>query len=184
METAKKQDLDISQEDSIRIVRIVVKCSDLLSDYDLLADKIEKKNAKYVKHELKNITLELGEFVDKFSGAFLVPFVKTDDELQMELQKSFSAFSKNINVKNPELTALILLYIKCKSILDDIFEMEHADKFLGLLIEMCKLFCETVEKKYVFIKDLKDPKSGYTVEMLANAMTELGKKIMYGEKPE
>jgi hypothetical protein len=184
METEQEPHVEISKEDSIRIVRIVVKCSDLLSDYDILASAIENKKAKYAKHELKNIILELGEFVDKFSGAFLIPFVKADDELQMELQASFTEFSKSIKVKNPELTALILMYIKCRSILDDIHEMEFADKFLGLLIEICKLFCEVVDKKYAFIKELKDPKSGYTVDMLANAMSELGKKIMYGKKPE
>ena len=85
---------NISYNDTIRIVRIVIKCSDLLSDYDLLEGYVKIKKSKYIKHELKETFFNLGEYFDKFSSAFLKPFVEEDDVTQMELQAMFNDFIK------------------------------------------------------------------------------------------
>jgi hypothetical protein len=180
MAEEKDTSIEVNKEDTIRIVRIVIKCSDLLTDYDTLVDYMQSKKSVYIKHELKKKLTDLGEFVDRFSSTFLKPFVEADEIAQMELQGMFTDFTKNIFVKDEELTALILMYSKCSSILHDISEMEYGDLRLKYLHDYCKSFCTSVEKKYQFLFLIKD-KKGYGVTDIVNALNDLGKKIMYSE---
>ena len=45
---------EVSPKDTIRVVRIALKCADALVDFDVINDLIEDKKAKYVKHDLKD----------------------------------------------------------------------------------------------------------------------------------
>jgi hypothetical protein len=171
----------INEEDTIRIVRIVVKCSDMLSDFDVLEEYMINKKTKYIKHEVKAPFKVLGSYVDKFSSAFLKPFVEADDTTQMELQSIFSEFSSKIYIKDDETTALAMLYAKCKSICEDIVEMKYGDKRLKDLLKYCMDFYKAVEKKFPLTITIED-KHGHGFDDIANGLSRLGKTIMYGTK--
>jgi hypothetical protein len=172
----------ITEDDTIRIVRIVVKCSDLLSDFDTLEEYMKNKTSKFIKQEVKAPFVKLGDYVDKFSSAFLTSFVQADDIIQMELQSIFSEFSEKIFIINEETTALGMLYSKSKSICDDISEMKYTDKRLEMLYKCCNDFVKIVEKKYPLTLLKTDP-NGHCIHDVAVALTKLGKTIMYSKKP-
>jgi hypothetical protein len=174
---------NVSYNDTIRIVRIVIKCSDLLSDYDLLEGYVKIKKSKYIKHELKEIFFNLGEYIDKFSSAFLKPFVEEDDVTQMELQAMFNDFNKGIYIDNPQKTAFILLYSKIYSIMNDLSEMEYNDTMLEGLRNICKDFINECYKKHFGLFNMQHNDENLVVTIIT-AIDSLGKKIMYGNKDE
>jgi len=173
----------INDNDTISIVRIVIKCSDLLSDFDTLEEYMNDKTSKFIKQEVKAPFKILGEYVDKFSSAFLKSFVETDDVIQMELQAIFNEFSSKIFIINEETTALAMLYAKSKSICDDISDMKYTDKRIQMLYKHCNDFVKIIEKKYPLTLCKTDP-NGHSIQDVADALTRLGRTIMYGEKPE
>lgn len=174
---------EISQKDTIIIVRVVTKCSDLLSDFDTLEEFVKSKKAKYIKHELKPIFFELGNYIDRFSSCFLKPFVEHDDESQMELQSMFNDFNKGVYVDNIEKTAFILLYAKVYSILNDLLEMEYTDAMLEGLKEICKDFLDKAYKKHIAIFNILYKNENLTISII-KALDDLGKKIMYNKEDD
>jgi hypothetical protein len=174
---------NVSYNDTIRIVRIVIKCSDLLSDYDLLEGYVKIKKSKYIKHEIKETFFDLGAYIDKFSSAFLKPFVEEDDVAQMELQAMFNEFNKGIHIDNSQKTAFILLYSKVYSIMNDLSEMEYTDAMLEGLYEICKKFIDECYKKHLGLFNIQHNGENLVVTIIA-AIDSLGKKIMYGNKDE
>lgn len=173
----------ISEEDTIRIVRIVIKCSDLLSDFDTLEEGMNNKSSRYIKQEVKAPFKKLGEYVDKFSSAFLTSFVQADDVVQMELQAIFNDFCSKIFIIDEETNALAMLYAKSKSICNDVLEMKYTDKRLQLLFKHCYDFVKIIDKKYPLTLSKIDAK-GHGIEDVVEALNKLGKSIMYGKKPE
>ncbi len=174
---------EISKNDALIIVRVVTKCSDLLSDYDTLGDFVILKKAKYIKHELKPIFFELGNYIDRFSSCFLKPFVEHDDVSQMELQSMFNDFNKGIYVDNIEKTAFILLYAKVNSILNDLSEMEYTDAMLEGLKEICSSFLDIAYKKHLGVFNILYKDENLTTTLIV-ALDNLGKKIMYNKEDE
>ena len=174
---------EIKHEDTIRIVRIVIKCSDLLYDFDTLEDYVKVKKSRYIKHDHKKIFFSLGEYIDKFSSCFLTPFVESNEESQMELQKMFTEFSAKISFKSNERTAFILLYAKVHSIVDDLKEMEFTDAMLSGLKKVCEDFLEESLKKNNTMLDPDGIEGSYVHEVI-DALNNLGKKIMYINKED
>jgi len=201
---------EVSYNDTIRIVRVVIKCSDLLSDYDLLEGYVKIKKSKYIKHEIKETFFDLGAYIDKFSSAFLKPFVEEDDMTQMELQAMFNEFNKGIYIDNPQKTAFILLYSKVYSIMNDLSEMEidnsqktafillyskvysimndlsemeYTDAMLEGLYDICKKFIDECYKKHFGLFNMEHNDENLVVTIIT-AIDNLGKKIMYGNKDE
>lgn len=172
----------ITENDTISIVRIVVKCSDLLSDFDTLEEYMNDKTSKFIRQEVKAPFKILGEYVDKFSSVFLKSFVETDDIIQMELQSIFNEFSSKIFIIDEETTAMAMLYAKSKSICDDISGMKYTDKRLQMLYKYCNDFVKIIDKKYPLTLCKTDP-NGHSIEDVAVALTKLGRTIMYGKKP-
>lgn len=169
---------EISTEDTIRLVRVSIKCADLLPDYDVLFELMEEKKSKYIKHELKKMFLTLGFGLDKFSSAFLIPFVKADENTQLDLQKMFRELTDVIWFVNKEMTNLVTLYCKTKSIHNDLMEMDFEDGPLNYIKEICNDFCEEVEKKYKSIIEKTDKEGHGVIDVIA-AFDKLGKTIMY-----
>lgn len=174
---------EISKNDALIIVRVVTKCSDLLSDYDTLGDFVILKKAKYIKHELKPIFFELGNYIDRFSSCFLKPFVEHDDVSQMELQSMFNDFNKGIYIDNEEKTAFILLYAKVASVLNDLLEMEYTDAMLEGLKEICGKFLDIAPKKHIGVFNILYKDENLTTTLIV-ALDNLGKKIMYNKEDE
>jgi hypothetical protein len=173
----------ISKKDSIIIVRVVTKCSDLLTDFDTLGEYIENKKSKYVKHELKFLFLELGNYIDRFSSCFLKPFVEHDDISQMELQSMFTDLSKGVFIDNEEKTAFILFYAKVYSIMIDLSEMEYTDGMLNGLKELCDKFLDKAFKKHSALFNIIHKGENLT-KAIIDALDQLGKKIMYSKEDE
>lgn len=169
---------DIETEDTIRLVRVAIKCADLLPDYDILFELMEEKNSKYIKHDLKDLFITLGFGLDKFSSAFLKPFVEADENTQMDLQKMFRELTDKIWFINKEMTTLVTLYSKTKSIYNDLMEMRFKDGPINYIKEICNDFCKEVEKKYKPILSKTD-KEGHGVTDVVAAFDKLGKTIMY-----
>jgi len=171
---------NISKEDTIAIVRAVIKCADLLTDYDNLEAFIKMKRSKYIKHELKPIFFELGNYIDRFSSCFLGPFVEHDEVAQMELQSMFNDFNKGIWIDTAEKTSFILLYSKVQSIMNDLKTMEYTDKMLEGLKEICQLFLDTAFKKHIGVFNIEYLGENLTLTLIEN-LNKLGEKIMYNK---
>jgi len=169
---------NVTHDDTIRLVRIAIKCADCLTDFDIIDDLYQEKESKYIKHELKKIFPAFGNYIDKFSSKFLEAFVGADDESQKDLQQSFRDFSDSMWLVNEEMTALFLTYAKARSIVIDIDEMNYTDEHLQFLKEICTEYADAVSKKYKNITQLKDA-NGHGVQDIVRGMDELGKSIMY-----
>jgi|688.fasta_scaffold124117_4 hypothetical protein len=169
---------EVSPKDTIRIVRVALKCADALIDFDVVNDLIEDKSVKYVKHGLKKDFLKSGYVVELFSSEFLTHFVKEDENTQMELQKIFREFSEKIKFMNEEMTALVLYYSKLKSIIDDLNELKYNDPYISYLLETCLLFTKHLGTKYKTILERTD-REGHGVEDIIKGLNKLGKTIMY-----
>lgn len=169
---------DISREDTIRLVRIAIKCADLLPDFDTVNYFYENKKSKYIKHEIKEPFERLGTKLDSFSSAFLTPFVVADSQTQMELQKMFRDFTNKIWFVNEEMTALVMMYAKAKSISADIAEMEFSDIPLSYIKSLCDDFSTKLEKKYKTVLQLTD-KDGLGLPHIIEGFNNLGKLIMH-----
>lgn len=175
---SKTKRKNVTHGDTIRLVRIAIKCADCLVDFDVIDDLYQEKNSKYIKHELKKVFPLFGTYIDKFSSKFLEAFVGADDESQKDLQQSFRDFSDKIWIVNEEMTALFLTYAKAKSIVIDVDEMNYTDEHLQYLKKICNEYADGVYKKYKNITQLKDG-NGLGVEDIVKGMDELGKSIMY-----
>jgi hypothetical protein len=173
-----KKEVKISPEDTIRLVRVATKCADLLTEYDALFYLMESKKSKYIKHKLKEPFVILGESLDRFSSAFLKPFIQEDENTQMDLQKMFRELTNKIWFVNEEMTNLVNFYSKTKSIFNDLSEMKYSDPTLKYIKEVCENFCTEVEKKYKAILN-KEDKEGHGVADVVAAYDKLGKLIMY-----
>lgn len=169
---------DISRHDTIRLVRIAIKCADLLPDFDTVNYFYENKKSKYIKHEIKEPFERLGTKLDSFSSAFLRPFVVADSQTQMELQKMFRDFTNKIWFVNEEMTALVMMYAKAKSISADIAEMEFSDIPLSYIKSLCDDFSTKLEKKYKTVLQLTD-KDGLGLPQIIEGFNNLGKLIMH-----
>jgi hypothetical protein len=169
---------EVSPKDTIRIVRITLKCADALVDFDAVNDLIRDKKARYVKHDLKKSFAKSGHIVELFSSEFLTHFVKEDENTQMELQQIFRDFSDKIRFVNEELTALILYYAKLKSIINDISELKYNDVYIDYLLDICLTFTKELYSKYKNILERTDS-DGHGVPDIIDGLNKLGKTIMY-----
>ncbi len=169
---------EISQDDTIRLVRISMKCADLLTDFDVVDDLYKENKSKYIKHEIKEPFEKLGAEVDRFSSAFLKPFVDADSKIQMEIQKIFRELSDKIFFRKIEMTALFLMYAKSKSIVNDITEMEFKDAPLFHIKTICKEFNDVMESKYKEMLKGTD-KNGNGILQVIEGFDNLGKTIMH-----
>ena len=169
---------NVTHDDTIRLVRIAIKCADCLTDFDIIDDLYQEKESKYIKHELKKVFPLFGTYIDKFSSKFLEAFVGADDESQKDLQQSFREFSDNMWLVNEEMTALFLTYAKARSIAIDVDEMNYTDEHLQYLKKICTQYADAVGNKYKNITQLKDD-GGMGVQDIVKGMDELGKSIMY-----
>ena len=169
---------DISRDDTIRLVRIAIKCADLLPDFDIVNDLYLDGKSKYVKHEIKEPFERLGAKLDSFSSAFLKPFVEADSQTQMELQQMFRDFTNRVWFVNEEMTALAMMYAKAKSISADIAEMEFSDIPLSYIKTLCDDFAKKTETKYKGVFGMTD-KDGLGLPHIIEGLNNLGKKIMH-----
>jgi len=169
---------EISPEDTIRVVRVALKCADALVDFDVINDLVEDKKAKYMKHDLKKPFQYSGHVIELFSSEFLKKFVQADQNTQMELQQIFREFSLKIKFMNEEMTALVLYYAKLKSILVDIHELEYNDPYISYLKKICLEFTDKLASKYSTILKRTDT-DGHGVQYIINGLNKLGKTIMY-----
>ena len=169
---------EISQDDTIRLVRISMKCADLLTDFDIVDDLYKDNKSKYIKHELKDPFEKLGAEVDSFSSAFLKPFVIADSNIQMEIQQMFRELSDSFFFKKIEMTALLLIYAKSKSIIIDINEMDFKEAPLFNIVPICNTFNDIIESKYKSMLNVKD-KNGNGILYVIKEFNDLGNTIMH-----
>lgn len=177
---SKTKRKNVTKGDTIRLVRIALKCADCLIDFDIVDDLYQEKKSKYIKHELKEIFPLFGNYIDKFSSEFLKAFVGADQEIQKDLQLSFREFSDKIWLVNEEMTALFLTYAKARSIANDVKEMNYTDVHLQYLEKICTEYADNVSKKYKNITQMRDS-NNLGVEHIVEGLDKLGKSIIHKE---
>jgi len=169
---------EISPEESIAFVRVAIKCADALVDFDVIEDLVKDKKAKYMKHNLKKYFHQSGYTIELFSSKFLENFVKTDENVQMQLQQMFREFSLKIKFLNEEMTALVLYYAKLQSIINDVEELNYSDPYTKYLVDTCREFIDSLKIKYKTVLQKTD-EEGHGVQDIINGLNKLGKTIMY-----
>jgi hypothetical protein len=171
---------NISPNDTIRIVRMCIKMSDAIIDCDTLHYLYKENKNKEYKFKLKSAIQDWASHIENFSSTFLIPFTEADESTCVDLSSHFRNISEQIVFLNEEITALVLVYSKCVSILLDIIEMRYTDAEIEKTKELSKNVVYWFEKQCKHLLSMKDSK-GFGVRQIVIGMNELGKKIMYND---
>lgn len=174
---------DISEQDTLTIVRICIKMADSLVDYDTL-NYLGKTNKNILyKREVKKSIVAWAEYVDEFSSRFLVPFMNANEEVCISLTTQFRELSDGIEFESEEITSLALVYAKCVSILTDLNTMRYTDPLIERLYVLTRRVVLNIEK---YSKKLltQEAKQGHSPKLLVKTFNLLGNKIMYRKSEE
>ena len=174
---------DIKPEDTIAIVRMCIKMSDCLNEYDDLEYLKSIKENKRYRHEIRHAINDWGKEIDLFSSKFLIPFTQSDEKTCVELTTYFRDLSDSIKFRTEEETSILLIYAKCASILIDISPMEYTDQDIQRVVKKTYAVLHTIENKWMQGIQLVTSE-GYDMKQVIIGFNQLGRKIMYNEPQE
>lgn len=159
----------------VELLRAVMKLSVAMNDLDTI--EFQKK---YFKYKFKVKAKEWMHVFNMFTGRLMNSLVEIDSSL---LENVYHAFEDNgifISDKNQERVSLVMFYVKLKSAMLDLDEIEDKHiifpsvilhKFTGdLIIQM--------DKQFPQLKDLQD-EGGQSINYLIEHYNEAGRKILH-----
>ena len=175
--------MGISEKDSVTVVRIMIKLSDTLVEFDTLEYLREQKKAKHYKFEIKKRIQEWSNFNEQLSTSLLQLFQTENSQATTDLQRHFRVFSEKIHLGSDEITAMSLIYCKCVSILHDLKTLEYTDLNIHELWNLSYAVVEQFEKQCKFMTKIQD-EFGNGLSQIVWGMNTLGEKIMLNEHNE
>lgn len=170
--------MDLSRKDTIALIRLAIKYSDALNEYDSLSFV---SNPKIFKHKFKIKANELNAFAEPFFTNFLKEFMHEYEEVILELMETFREASLKVSLGSIERTAAGLFYSKIASCMFDLQGMDYKDKYLEYLFELMKDAVTEFEKQNKFMLSIKDS-NGFGVKNLVFAFNDLSNKTMYANE--
>lgn len=176
--------MEISEKDSVTFVRIAIKLSDALVEFDTLDYMVKNKQAKYFKFGIKKDILDWVNFNEFFSTYLLALFQVENSEATVDLQRHFRVVSEQIKLIDEEITAMSLIYCKCVSIMHDLKTLEYSDLNTLALWNKGYRLIETFEKQCKFMTKIED-EFGNGLPKIIWGFNTLGNKIMiHNEKDD
>jgi len=167
-------------KDTVRLLRAVMKISSALNDYDTIV--YEKR---YFKYNFKRVSTTWAKATVIHTAFLMKELAKEDEKLLAEVYTSLDEASRGITAGDDSRTALILMYAKLFSAMEDIDSMEESrDTFYPMfLYEHSKRATQEMMKQYGKLIEIKD-KDGNDVRHLINFYNDLGVKLMHYNKDE
>lgn len=158
------------------LIRAMVKLSLALADADTVSEGI------YCKFKFKKQLLMWISKTERATKPFMGHFVETSKEALYEGYETFRAFADDIHVKNEDRTALILLYCKAKSALNDLESLgfEEGGMIAHILIKHTGNMLKCIESQYGDIFKVKDS-DGNTIQCIIDGYDNLGKKMFVND---
>lgn len=159
----------------VELLRAVMKQSVAMNDLDTI--EFEKK---YFKYKFKVKAKEWSHIFNVFTKKLMSSLVEIDSSLLDNVYKAFDDSGIKITDKKEERVSLVMLYVKLKSSMLDLEEIENKHlifpsvilyKFTGdLIVQM--------EKQFPQLKELHD-ESGQSIQYLIDYYNEAGRKILH-----
>ena len=162
----------------IELLRSVMKMSVAINDYDTL--EYEKQ---YFKYDFKRKAKMWMAGFQVFTGNLMRSLVYIDSSL---LENVYNAFEDNgimITAKNQNRVALVMFYVKLKSAMQDLEEIEDRTQIFPapILYKFTSDVLTQIDKQYPDIKEMTD-EQGMSINKLIEHYNDAGKKILhYGE---
>jgi len=117
-------------KDTVRLLRAVMKISSALNDYDTIV--YEKR---YFKYNFKRVSTTWAKATVIHTAFLMKELAKEDEKLLAEVYTSLDEASRGITAGDDSRTALILMYAKLFSAMEDIDSMEESrDTFYPMFL--------------------------------------------------
>lgn len=159
----------------VELLRAVMKLSVAMNDLDTI--EFQKK---YFKYKFKVKAKEWSHIFNVFTQKLMASLVEIDSSLLENVYNSFEDNGIFISDKNQERVSLVMFYVKLKSAMLDLNEIENKHiifpavilhKFTGdLIIQM--------DKQFPQLRDLQD-EGGQSINYLIEHYNEAGRKILH-----
>lgn len=175
--------MEISEKDSVTIVRVMIKLSDTLVEFDTLDYLEQQKTAKYYKFEIKKRIKKWANFNESLSTSLLQLFQAENSQATTDLQRHFRVFCEKIYLGSEEVTAMSLIYCKCVSVLHDLKSLTYNDVNITELWNLSYGVVQVFEKQCKFMTKIQD-EFGNGLPAIIWGFNELGNKIMLNENNE
>lgn len=155
--------------DFIPIVRAMVKLSSALTDADTVME------GRYYKFEFKKALNQWVDKTEKATKPFMGKFLENSQEALQSAYDRFLEFTKDLNVKDEDRTALILLYCKAKSSMNDMEKLtfDEGGMITHILTKYTDGLLKAIESQYKDIFDVRDSE-GKSIQAIIDGYDELG----------
>mgnify|MGYP003639741494 CR=1 FL=1 len=155
--------------DFIPIVRAIVKLSSALSDADTVIE------GKYYKFGLKKTLNQWVDKIEKATKPFMGKFLENSEEALQAAYDRFLELTEDLNIKDEDKTALILLYCKAKSSLNDMEKLtfEEGGMITHILVKYTTEMLKSIEGQYGDIFEIRDS-DGKSIQAIIEGYDELG----------
>lgn len=155
--------------DFIPIVRAIVKLSSALSDADTVIE------GKYYKFGLKKTLNQWVDKIEKATKPFMGKFLENSEEALQAAYDRFLELTEDLNIKDEDKTALILLYCKAKSSLNDMEKLtfEEGGMITHILVKYTTEMLKSIEGQYGDIFEIRDS-DGKSIQAIIEGYDDLG----------
>tara|TARA_R110001592_G_scaffold298074_1_gene568630 strand:+ start:5308 stop:5817 length:510 start_codon:yes stop_codon:yes gene_type:complete len=155
--------------DFIPIVRAIVKLSSALSDADTVIE------GKYYKFGLKKTLNQWVDKIEKATKPFMGKFLENSEDALQAAYDRFLELTEDLNIKDEDKTALILLYCKAKSSLNDMEKLtfEEGGMITHILVKYTTEMLKSIEGQYGDIFEIRDS-DGKSIQAIIEGYDELG----------
>ena len=170
--TAKEENL---KKDTVHLLRAVIKISSSFNDMDqIIEDKI------YFKHRFKKESQSWLKTMEVCTEPLMKSLADENVDLITEIYNIIENSTSKVTMNKPEQESLIIFYVKLKSALRDIENIQdNRFSFLPTLIKMkTEQVIKEIERELNFITKIVDSENR-GVDFLINFFDELGDKVMH-----
>jgi len=178
-----KEIANISDKDTLNVVRMCILCADILRDYNEIENLVEEKQAKHFKQTYKKDLIEFMKCVEEVSTPLLTNMVQHDDMLVVNLQKTFTDVSSKIFFVNKEITSMQLIAAKAVCLYNIIKRLDYNSPDFEKLSNLSHRLVVTYSKQHNKFYMLTDEYQ-HGLPSIALAMFNLSDKILFKPNTE
>lgn len=179
MAKKKKSEKSDVQQDTVHMLRSVMKISSALIDLDDIID-----DGKYYKFRFKKEAEKWAKFMELHTAQLMSSLVEEDSNLLMEIYNSINDSTSKIQISK-EKTPVVIFYCKLRSAMNDIDNMkENRDSFYPRFIEIyTKSVIKEMDKQFHSILNTRDSEDR-KIDFIINFFDEFGKSVMKFDNKE
>jgi hypothetical protein len=164
--------MELKSEDTLRILRAVMKISSSFNNLD------ELHGSLYNKYEFKRMARGWSALMELHLKRTTDALTEENEDLFTDIYMNFDKCSEGIVVVNEERTNLVLFYGKIVSAVHDIEKMEYENHpFTYHILSSTKRLISQMERQFAKILERKDDE-GHNVNTLISNFDDFGEAIM------